>query len=140
MYFFALVAVGMTVIHLVAAAQRPRLAIFIAAILWGLYTAYEISVASGVLCEKDCNIRVDLVFFIPILALVTFCAYRAYQGRPGQTTIIVAVLGILALLVVGVMIEDRGYGILGIVVFLLGALAIGIYSVKSKRKRTPTAN
>lgn len=120
MYFFALVAVGMTVIHLVAAAQRPRLAIFIAAILWGLYTAYEISVASGVLCEKDCNIRVDLVFFIPILALATFCAYQAYMGRPGQMKIIGAVLGVIGLVVVGLVVEGRGGGLAGIAIVLVG--------------------
>ena len=84
MLLFAIAAGIMAVIHLVAGAQRPRLAVFIAAILWGLYAVYEYYVATGVLCEKDCNIRVDLVFFFPLLALASFCARQAYMGRPGQ--------------------------------------------------------
>jgi peptidoglycan/LPS O-acetylase OafA/YrhL len=140
MHIFVLIAVLMTVGHLVAAAQRPRLAVFISAALWGLYAVYEYFVATGVLCEKDCNIRVDLVFFLPILALATRCAYQAYNGRPGQAKIIVAVLGVIALLALGVLIESRGYGYLGIALFLVGTLTILLYVVKSsKPRRTPTA-
>ena len=58
----------------------------VAAILWLLYAVYERLVATGVLCEAHCNIRVDLVLFIPILGIATFCAYQAYVGRPGQSS------------------------------------------------------
>jgi hypothetical protein len=134
MHVFALAAIGMAVVLLVAGAQRPRLAIFIAAILWGLYAVYEYYVASGVLCEKDCNIRVDLVFFIPILALATFCARQSYMGRPGQAKVIVTVLGGIGLLAFGLWAEGRGYGGPAYVVMALVAGAFVVYHLKSKPK------
>ena len=78
MNLFVIAAAMMAVVHLVAAAQRPRLAVLVSAILWLLYAYYERQVATGVLCDKDC-IRVDLVFFFPILGLATLSAYQAYN-------------------------------------------------------------
>jgi hypothetical protein len=133
MNVFALAAVMMIVIHLVAGAQRPRLAVFVAAILWGLYAYYEYLIATGVLCDKDCNIRVDLVFFIPLLALATFCAYQSYMGRTGQSKVIGTVVGIIGLIVFALAAESFGYGALSGVA-LVGALAIGLYALRSKFK------
>ena len=76
---FVIAAGMMTVIHLVAGWQRPRRAVIVAGILWLLYAFYEHQVATGILCDADCNIRVDLVFFFPILALATLSAYQAYN-------------------------------------------------------------
>jgi len=79
MIVFAFAAAVMAVTLLVAGAQRPRLAVIVAVILWLLYAVYEYLVATGVLCDADCNIRVDLVFFFPILGIATFNAYRSYN-------------------------------------------------------------
>jgi hypothetical protein len=79
MNLFAFAAATMAVVHLVAGWQRPRLAVIVSGILWLLYAVYERLVATGVLCDADCNIRVDLVFFFPILALATLSAYQAYN-------------------------------------------------------------
>ena len=76
---FAIAAGMMSVIHLVAGWQRPRLAVIVSGILWLLYTVYEHLVATGVLCDEDCNIRVDLLFFFPILGLATYRAYQSYN-------------------------------------------------------------
>ena len=76
---FVIAAGMMTVIHLVAGWQRPRRAVIVSGILWLLYAVWERQVATGVLCDADCNIRVDLVFFFPILALATLSAYQAYN-------------------------------------------------------------
>jgi hypothetical protein len=65
MNLFAFAAAMMAVIHLVAGWQRPRLAVIVSGMLWLLYAVYERLLATGVLCDSDCNIRVDLVFFIP---------------------------------------------------------------------------
>ena len=54
-------------------------AVIVSGILWLLYAVYERLVATGVLCDANCNIRVDLVFFIPILGLVTYRAWQAYM-------------------------------------------------------------
>ena len=75
----AFAAAMMAVVHLVAGWQRPLLAVIVSGILWLLYAVYESLVASGVLCDSDCNIRVDLVFFIPILGLATLKAYQSYM-------------------------------------------------------------
>jgi hypothetical protein len=134
MYAFAIAAIGMAIILVVAGAQRPRLAIFVAAILWLLYAVYEYHIANGTLCSADCNIRVDLVFFLPILALATFCAYQSYNGRPGQAKIIGIVLGVIGLLVVGSWAEGHGYGTPAHIAIVLVALAFGVYHFKSRAK------
>jgi hypothetical protein len=99
----------------VAGWQRPRLAVIVSGILWLLYAVYERLVATGVLCDADCNIRVDLVFFIPILGIATFCAYQSYIG----------------LVVFALLAESFGYGALAGVA-VVGALAIGLYAIKSR--------
>ena len=80
MNLFVIAAGAMAVILLVAGWQRPRLAVLVAAILWLLYAIYERLVATGVLCDADCNIRVDLVFLLPILGIATFRANQSYMG------------------------------------------------------------
>ena len=132
MNVFAIAAGMMAVTLLVAGWQRPRLAVIVAAILWLLYAVYERLVATGVLCDANCNIRVDLVFFIPILGLATYCAYQSYMGRPGQQKVVGTVLGAIGLIVFGLVAESYGYGDLAGVV-VVGALAIGlVYAIKSR--------
>jgi hypothetical protein len=131
MNMFAIAAGMMAVIHLVAGWQRPRPAVIVSGILWLLYAVYERLVATGVLCDADCNIRVDLVFFFPMLALATFCAYQSYMGRPGQQRVVGTVLGAIGLVVLALVAESYGYGALAGVV-VVGALAIGLYAIKSR--------
>jgi hypothetical protein len=131
MNIFAIAAGMMAVILLVAGWQRPRLAVIVAAILWLLYAVYEHLVATGLLCDANCNIRVDLVFFIPILGLATYCAYQSYMGRPGQQKVVGTVLGAIGLVVFALLAESFGYGALSGVA-VVGALAIGVYAIKSR--------
>jgi len=131
MYILAIIAVGMAVIHLVAGFQRPRLAVAVSGLLWALYAYYEHLVASGVLCEADCNIRVDLVFFLPILALATYWAYQSYMGRPGPQKVAAMALGIIGLFALGLVAEGFGYKYLSYAA-ILGILAIVGYAIKSK--------
>ena len=137
MNLFAIAAAMMVVIHLVAAAQRPRLAVIVSAILWLLYAIYEHLVVTGVLCETDCNIRVDLVFFFPILGLATFCAYQSYMGRPGQHKVIGTVLGAIALFVVALSLS-QGWGYVALESLAVGALAIGVYAITSRSRANRT--
>lgn len=135
---FAIAAGMMAMIHLVAGSQRPRLAVIVSGILWLLYAVYEYLVATGVLCDANCNIRVDLVFFIPILGLVTFCAYQSYMGRPSPWKVVGIVLGVIGLVIFGLVAEGYGYGALSGVV-TLGALAFGVvYAIKSRSKTNRT--
>ena len=135
MNVFAFAAGMMAVIHLVAGWQRPRLAVIVSGILWLLYAVYEHLVATGVLCDANCNIRVDLVFFFPILGLATYCAYQSYMGRPSPQKVVGMVLGVIGLVVFGLVAESYGYGALASVV-TVGALAIGS-SMRSNRGPRP---
>lgn len=90
------------------------------------------------LCEPDCNIRVDLVFLSHVLGLATFCAWRAYIGQPISWRIIGTILGIIGLFVVGLVVEGRGHGDLEFAIFVLGTLTIGIYAFKSTSKTNPS--
>jgi hypothetical protein len=131
MNIFAIAAGMMAVIHLVAGWQRPRLGVIVAAILWLLYAVYERLVATGVLCDANCNIRVDLLLFFPILLIATFYAYRSYMRPPGQSTVVGWVLGAIGLIVFALLAAAFGYfalaGAAG-----AGALALGIYAIKSR--------
>ena len=133
MNLFVFAAAIMAVVHLVAAWQRPHPAVIVSGILWLLYAVYEYLVATTG-CNGDCNIRVDLVFFIPILLLVTYCAYQSYMGRPSPWKAVGIVLGVIGLVVFGLVAEGYGYGALGNVV-TLGAVAFGVvYALKLRSK------
>jgi hypothetical protein len=133
MQLFTFAALVMAAIHLVAGWERPRPAVIVSGILWLLYAVYEHLVATGVLCDPGCNIRVDLLFLFPILGLATYCAYQSHMGRPGQWKLIVTVLGIIGLAFFGLVAESYGYGDLSSVV-IMGVLAIGLYAIKSRSK------
>jgi hypothetical protein len=131
MEIFVIAAGMMAVIHLVAGWQRPRLAVIVSGVLWLLYAFYERLVATS--CDGDCNIRVDLVFFYPILGLATFCAYQSYMGGPSHLKVVGMVLGVIGLVVFGLVAESY-YGAVADVV-VVGALAIGVvYAIKSRSR------
>ena len=107
-------------------------------IRWLLYAVYEHLVATGVLCDADCNIRVDLVFLFPILGLATFCAYQSTRGDEDRGRSSDSVLGVIALVVFGLVAEGYGCGALANVV-TVGALVIGVvYAIKSRSKTNRT--
>ena len=132
MNVFAMIAGGMVLAHVVAAFQRPRLALIGSGILWAFYAYYEHLIATGVLCDKDCNIRVDLVLFLPILGLATFWAYQSYMGRQGPQKALGIALGVFGLFAFGLLAEVYGYGGFAYAV-ILAILAIGVvYAIKSR--------
>jgi hypothetical protein len=131
MSLFVMVAVAMAVILLVAGSQRPRLGVFVAAILWLLYAYYEYLIVTGVLCDEKCNIRVDLVLFFPVLWVATYYAYRSYMRPPGPPTVLGMVLGATGLIIVALLAGAFGYMAVAWVAGA-GALAIGAYAVRSR--------
>lgn len=58
-------------------AQCSRLVILVAALAWFTYFPYEQSMKARTLCSGECNIRVDLLFLYPLLALVSALAVYA---------------------------------------------------------------
>src|SRR3954469_6632584 len=109
MNVFVLAAGMMAIGHLVVASHRLRLALIVSAILWLLYAVYEYHVATSVLCDAKCNIRVDLVVLFPILAIATVYAGWSYQRPPEQRTIIGWLLGAAGLVVVALVSMLFGY-------------------------------
>lgn len=62
-----------------------RLPILLAALAWMVYFAYEQAMKMRVLCSGECNIRVDLLLFYPLLLLVSILAVMAYLKARRQT-------------------------------------------------------
>jgi hypothetical protein len=82
----------------VVAAQRPRPDGILAAVLWTMYAVYEYYVANGTLCDANCNIRVDLLIFFPMLTFASIVAVQT-QPRPFVVAILFVIsLGLVALL------------------------------------------
>jgi hypothetical protein len=103
----------------------------VAAILWLLYAYYEYLIVTGVLCDANCNIRVDLVLFFPILGIATWYAFRSYERPPGPPTVLGMVLGAIGLIILALLAAAFGYIAVACVAGA-GALAIGAYAVKSR--------
>ena len=131
MMLFALVAAVMAAGLFVAGSRRPRIAVFVAAVLWLAYAVYEHQVASGVLCDSDCNIRVDLVLFFPILGIATFCAFRAYERPPGPPTFAGMVLSAVGLIIAALLTGAFGYIAVAWAV-AAAALALAAYAIKAR--------
>jgi hypothetical protein len=131
MNLFVIVAGIMAMILLVLGWERPRVAVIVAAILWLLYAVYERLVATGVLCDANCNIRVDLVLFFPILGIATFFAYRSYMRPPSQATVVGMGLGAIGLIVFALLAAGFGY-VTPASVAGAGALTFGIYAIKAR--------
>lgn len=131
---FVLIAVVMAVIHIVAAFKRPRPGVIFSGLLWCAYLVYEYLIAIQVLCDAKCNIRVDLLFFMPILALVTYCAWRSYQGKPAPWKLVGGVLGAIGLVIFALYAEGHGYNWLSNTVIVGCILAYVVYLIRSRRK------
>lgn len=82
MYFFVFIAAAAALYFLVSAGRQPRAGVFVAAVVWLLYAVYEYLVGSGVLCDANCNIRVDLILIWPILWIASLFGISA----PGKWT------------------------------------------------------
>jgi hypothetical protein len=126
MYPFVLAAGAMAGYFVVAALRRPHAAVILAAFLWLIYAVYEYYVANGTLCDANCNIRVDLVFFFPLLLAATIIALQK-EPRTGA----VQALGVICLVVAALLSVAFGYNALAVVAGV-GALAITAYALKSK--------
>jgi len=48
------------------------------ALAWLAYFAYEQAMKLRILCSGECNIRVDLLLFYPLLAIISVMAVAAY--------------------------------------------------------------
>ncbi len=54
------------------------LPILLAALAWMAYFAYEQAIKIRLICSGECNIRVDLLLFYPLLLLLSILAVVAY--------------------------------------------------------------
>jgi hypothetical protein len=109
--------------------------LIVSGILWALYAVWEYLIAAGVTCDANCNIRVDLVFIFPILAIATVYARRSYMRPPGPPTVLGWALGAAGLVVVALGSVLFGY-IAPAAVAGVCALALGGYAIKLWYKGT----
>lgn len=58
--------------------RSKRLVVLFAALAWLAYFPYERAMKLRILCTGECNIRVDLLLFYPILAVLSVLAIVAY--------------------------------------------------------------
>ena len=134
MYLFIFIAAAMVIVHAVAAVQRPRIGVIVSGAVWLLYGVYEYSIATGALCDANCNIRVDLALFLPFLAAVTFAAWRSYNGHDGAATVVSIILVMTGLLVAALMTANYQYPLLAAAVVLAGVLGFWLYRMKTRSK------
>ena len=125
MYPFVLIAGVMALYFAVATLQRPRPAEFLALGLWAAYAVYEYYIANGTLCDANCNIRVDLVLFFPLLGIASYLA-RQETPRPGAVaTLYVVCLGLTAWIA-----SLFGYTAVSVIAGI-GAVVALVYGVRS---------
>jgi hypothetical protein len=105
---FAFIAAVIACYFLAKASRQPRVGVFAAVIVWLAYAVYEWLVATAVLCDASCNIRVDLVIFWPLLMAVTLFAVYA----PGEWT------------PTGKLLRTIGLGFVGLVLAMFGYIAL----------------
>lgn len=128
MYPFVLAAVAMALYFLAAASKRPRPADILASILWAAYAVYEYYVANGTLCDANCNIRVDLLLFLPLLGTAT---YLAFQAEPRTGAVLALAFICLALVASLAML----FGNRAVAAFAgVGALAVAVYGIRTRLK------
>ena len=73
----AVVAIGF-----VAAWLKWRgILVAVAAICWVLYAPYEFMIYKRIWCSGECDIRVDLLLFYPILAAMSIAAFISLLMR-----------------------------------------------------------
>jgi hypothetical protein len=58
-----------------------RVPVLLAALAWLVYFPYEQAMKMRILCSGECNIRVDLLLFYPLLALLSVLALVAFFQR-----------------------------------------------------------
>ena len=66
----------------VVGVRRRRAIVWVAAVAWLLYAAYETAMARRILCSGECNIRVDLLLLYPaLLGLSVAAGLVAWRTR-----------------------------------------------------------
>ena len=62
--------------------KRRGAALMMAALAWLAYAAYEQAMQWRLLCSGECNIRVDLLLFYPLLFALSVAGVAAWRRRP----------------------------------------------------------
>ena len=130
MYPFMVAAGVISFYFLAVALQRPRPAPILAFILWAAYAVYEYYVANGTLCDANCNIRVDLVLFLPLLGSAAWLALKENPHPVAVTIFYVVCLGLTALLA-----RAFGYNLLAVAAGAAALLAavVGVRAIRARK-------
>lgn len=99
MYAFVFAAGAFALLFMgLALRGAPRAAKLLAAVLWGAYAVYEYYVANGTLCDANCNIRVDLLLFLPLLGVATYLGLQKAPRAGAVALLYVISAGLVAAL------------------------------------------
>ena len=128
MYAFVFAAGAAALYFMVEAIRRRGPAQILAVILWAAYAIYEYYVANGTLCDPYCNIRVDLVLFLPLLGWATYLALQK-----GPRTGCVAAFAVVCLAITAGLASLFGYVSVSVIAGIL-ALVVAAYGVRSALK------
>lgn len=125
MYPIAFAAGALAFFFAASALQPLRLGRLLAAVLFGAYAVYETLVANGTLCDANCNIRVDLLLFLPLLGWAAYLGLQTAPRTGAVALLAVVCLGLTALLAAafGSRIGAFAAGVGAIVVTVLGVRA-----------------
>ena len=67
-------AIGVAAVFAVLHVRRHRWLLAVTAGAWLLYGLYEYLIHFQILCEAECNIRVDLLLIYPVLIVLSLAA------------------------------------------------------------------
>jgi CDP-diglyceride synthetase len=90
-----------TLYFLFVSIQRPHPATILAVALWAAYAVWEYFIANGTLCGVNCNIRVDLILFFPLLAAASYLALKEQPRTWAVTCLYVVCFALTALFAAG---------------------------------------
>lgn len=105
MYSLALVGLAVAWYFADKAWHRPRAGLILAAIAWLLYAVFEFLIARGVLCDANCNIRVDIFLIWPLLWIVSLFGLNA----PGEWSTGSRILGLICCIIIAAIAAIFAY-------------------------------
>lgn len=66
--------------------RSRKFVVLLTALAWLAYFPYELAMKLRILCSGECNIRIDLLLFYPVLALLSLISIYAFVRTSRRAT------------------------------------------------------